>query len=243
VTHVVVGASSGLGRALAEALAARGKDLLLAASDDRDLQPLASDLGIRHGIRVQTVARDAGDPAGLAEALDEALGDATLDALLLPLGSSDDADDVSLAPDRAEELVRINLLGVTAVVSRLVPRLIARRSGAIAGFGSVAAERGRSRNMVYAAAKRALDSYFESLRHRLEGEGISVVLYVLGYVDTNLAFGRPLPLPKADPKRLAASICDELGRARGRRYRPAWWRPVAFVLRHLPWFVYRRMRF
>ena len=166
-----------------------------------------------------------------------------VEALLFPVGTSVDDDDGTLPAERAEALVRINLLAVTAVVARLVPRMIARRQGAIVGFGSVAAERGRGRNVVYAAAKRALESVFESWRHRLEPEGLSVVLYTLGYVDTNLAFGRPLPFPKADPRRLAEQVCDELGRARGKRFLPGGWRLVAFVVRSLPWFVYRRLRF
>jgi short-subunit dehydrogenase len=244
LTCVVVGASSGLGRALAEALARRGQPLLLVASDERDLGPLAADLGTTRGIEARTLAHDAADHAGLAAAIDAALArDEPVDSLLFPIGTSDDADDLTLSPERAEELVRINLLAVTSVVSRLLPRMLARGRGAIVGFGSVAAERGRGRNVLYAAAKRGLASVFESLRHRLEGEGIAVVLYTLGYVDTNLAFGRPLPLPKADPRRLAERVCDEMGRARGRRFLPAFWRPVSFVTRSLPWFVFRRMRF
>ena len=243
MTCVVVGASSGLGRELAQALARRGKALVLAASDARDLEALAADLRLVRGVTVKTVAVDGTDHAGLARALDEAVGDDALEAVLCPIGSSYDDDDGSLPPERAEEIVRINFLAVTSVVARLLPRLLARRGGTIAGFGSVAAERGRGRNVVYAAAKRALESYFESLRHRLEPEGISVALYTLGYVDTNLAYGRPLPFPKADPRRLAEEIIGELGRARGRHYRPAWWGPIAFALRSLPWFVYRRLRF
>jgi NAD(P)-dependent dehydrogenase (short-subunit alcohol dehydrogenase family) len=121
--------------------------------------------------------------------------------------------------------------------------MIARGRGAIVGFGSVAAERGRGRNVVYAAAKRGLESVFESWRHRLEPQGLSVVLYTLGYVDTNLAFGRALPFPKADPHRIAEQVCDELGRVRGKRFLPGGWRYVAFMVRALPWFLYRRARF
>ena len=244
MTCVVVGASTGLGRALAEALARRGQALLLVSSDERDLVPLAADLMATQGIEARTLAHDAADHAGLAAAIDAALAkDEPIDGLLFPIGTSDDADDLFLPPDRAEELVRINLLAVTSVVSRMLPRMLARHRGAIVGFGSVAAERGRGRNVLYAAAKRGLMSVFESLRHRLEGEGIAVVLYTLGYVDTNLAFGRPLPFRKADPRRLAERVCDDLGRARGKRFLPGFWRLVSFAVRSLPWFVYRRMRF
>jgi len=70
-----------------------------------------------------------------------------------------------------------------------------------------------------------------------------VAFYVLGYVDTNLAFGRPLPFPKADPRRLAERVCDDLGRVRGRRFLPSYWRLVSWALQAVPWVVYKRLRF
>ena len=60
---IVVGASAGLGRALAEELAATGHDLVVVSSDARDLEALASDLRIRHGVRVVTVPFDLGGRA------------------------------------------------------------------------------------------------------------------------------------------------------------------------------------
>ncbi len=244
MTFVVVGASSGLGRALAEALGRRGRSLLLVASDARDLVPLAADLRLTCGVEAAFVAHDAVDHGGMAVAIEAALPkDAPVEAVLFPIGTSDDDDDGRLPAEKAEALVNINLLAVTSVVARLVPRMLARRRGALVGFGSVAAERGRGRNVVYAAAKRGLESAFESYRHRFEPEGLSVVLYTLGYVDTNLAFGRPLPFPKAHPRRLAEQVCDELGRARGKHFLPGGWRLLAFAVRAMPWFLYRRARF
>ena len=58
MTTVVVGASSGLGRALAEELARTGHELLLVASDPRDLSAIAADLGLRHAAKVHTLALD-----------------------------------------------------------------------------------------------------------------------------------------------------------------------------------------
>jgi short-subunit dehydrogenase len=244
VIFVVVGASAGLGRALAEALARRGRSLLLVASDERDLACLAADLRLTCGVEARVLAHDAVDHEGLANAVEAAIPkDEAVEALLFPIGTSDDEDDGTLPARRAAALVSINLLAVTSIVARLVPRMLAQRRGAIVGFGSIAAERGRGRNVVYAAAKRGLESAFESFRHRFEPQGLSVVLYTLGYVDTNLAFGRPLPFRKADPHRLAERVCDDLGRARGKRFLPGAWRFVALAVRSLPWFLFRRARF
>ena len=71
--------------------------------------------------------------------------------------------------------------------------------------------------MIYAASKRALQTWFEGLRHACAGTPVRVRFYVLGYLDTNLAFGRRTLLPRADPARLAARVVREPGRARGGR--------------------------
>jgi short-subunit dehydrogenase len=245
VTWIVVGASAGLGRALAERLGREGRPLLLVAGDARDLEVLAADLKLS-GSSVRVLAHDAADHEGLARRLAEAVRpDEELDGLLFPLGAMApaDKDDGQLAPAEAERLLRINFLSVTSVVGRFLPKLLAQGRGTVAGFGSVAAVRGRSRNVVYSASKRALESYFESLRHLGESRGLRVVFYTLGYLDTGLAFGKELRLPKADPARIADRVCGELGRRSGGRYAPRWWAPAAAVIRRTPWFLFRRLKF
>jgi short-subunit dehydrogenase len=243
VTWAVVGASAGLGRALCERLARDGRALLLVASDPRDLEALACDLRLACGARARVLAHDGADHAGLAEALARALEGEEVEGLLFPIGATADDDEGGLDAARAEQIVRVNLLAVISVVSRFLPAMLARGRGAIVGFGSIAAARGRGRNVVYSASKRALESYFESLRHLCEPRGLCVALYVLGYVDTQLAFGQRLLLPKADPAAVAARVCDELGRRRGRRHLPAFWGPITRLLRALPWPLFRRLRF
>lgn len=243
MTWIVVGASAGLGRALAARLAADRRALLLAASDGRDLDAIAADLAIRFGVRVRTVAHDAADPAGLAGALVQAVAADPVEGLLFPVGLSEDDDDGALPPDRAARLNAVNYLSVEAVCAAFLPRLIAQGSGTLAGFGSVAAARGRGRNVVYAASKRALESHFESLRHALEPRGIRVFFFVLGYMDTALAYGKTVPFPKADPAAVADAVVRAFAGSGGRRHLPGWWAAITFAVRALPWAVYKRMRF
>ena len=243
MTWVVVGASAGLGRAIAEVLGRERQSLLLVAGDERDLAALSADLEVA-GARIRTIAHDAADHAGLADVIAESLTpEEEIEGVLFPLGAMAPGDDGSLTPQEAERLVRINFLCVTSVVGRLLPRLVRQGNGVIAGFGSVAAVRGRGQNVIYAASKRALESYFESLRHLGEPRGLTVVFYTLGYMDTGLAFGKRLLFPKADPSSVATRVRRELGRERGGRYEPKWWGMIAAAVRRLPWFVFRRLRF
>ena len=243
MTAVVVGASAGLGRALAEALAAAGHDLVVVSSDARDLEALASDLRIRRGVRVVVVPLDlGGELCGLGRLRNAASELGGPDALLLPIGWTTAVDDATLGADVAERLVRTNFLSVTAIVAELLPELRKKPRASVLGFGSVAATRGRGANMVYAASKRALQTWFEGLRHACAGTPIEVCFYVLGYLDTSLAFGRRTLLPRADPSRLAARVVRELGRRGGVVYYPPAWRVVCAVLPLVPFFVFKRLK-
>jgi short-subunit dehydrogenase len=242
VTAVVVGASAGLGRALAQELAAAGHDLVVVSSDARDAEAVASDLRIRYGVKVTALALDLAverpDLAPLKRAAGE-LGGA--DALLFPIGWTAASDDAATSRDVAERLMRTNFLCVTAIVAELLPGLQRKARASITGFGSVAAVRGRDKNMTYAASKRALQTWFEGLRKACAGSSVQVSFYVLGFLDTSLAFGRRTPLPRADPARVAARVVSNLGRG-GVWYHPRAWRILGAVLSLLPFFIYKRLR-
>jgi short-subunit dehydrogenase len=243
VSVLVVGASSGLGRALATELALHRHDLLLVASDARDLEAIAADLALRHGIEARVLALDLArepDPGARIAAAVEGLP-SPLSAALLPLGMSRADDDLSLDGARIGSLLAINLHAPLAIVHALAPGLAARH-GLVVLFGSIAAVRGRSRNVVYAAAKRALDSLYESLRHRHGAIGLRVQLYRLGFVATNLTWGMQLPLAPAQPSALARQVVRRMGRGSSRRWLPRRYALVAMVLRLLPWPVFRRLR-
>lgn len=244
MTYFLLGASAGLGRALARRLAAAGHHLILVSSDERDVAAMAADLSVRHGTRTVAIAADVGDGDAYLERVAEAaqaLGG--LDGVLCPIGVVGDRDDSRLTAWRAAWLTRVNFLSVVGAVTRFLPALHSRRRVVIVGFGSVAAARGRRTNVVYAAAKRALQSFFESLRHACVGSNIIVQFYVLGYLDTNLAFGRRILLPKGDPDTLSARVLRDLGRNIGVAYYPAFWRPLCAALRHAPWFLVKRCAF
>lgn len=241
-TAVIVGASSGLGRALATELARRGQALLLVASDARDLQALANDLALRFEATVATLALDlAREPDPGARIL-AARGELPpLSALLLPVGLSLADDDFSLPAARIGELLSINLHAPHAIVHALLPALREAR-GTIVLFGSIAAARGRGRNVVYASAKRALESLYESLRQAHPPRALHVQLYRLGFLATNLTWGMKLPMPASDPADIARHVAYRLGKRSFARYLPRRFALVAAIVRALPWFAFRRMR-
>jgi short-subunit dehydrogenase len=244
MTYVIVGASAGVGRALAARFASAGHDLILVSSDERDLRATTADLAIRYGVTACHVAADVSDgDSYLDRVASAAVEMGGIDGLLFPLGTVALIDDCSFDPDRLTWLTRVNYESIVSAVTRFLPELRTRRQATVVAFGSVAAVRGRSRNVAYSAAKRALQSFFESLRYASVGSSITVQFYVLGYMDTTLASGLRTAIRKGDPDTLSARVLKNLGRDIGVVYYPSFWRLAVAAVRHTPWSIFKRITF
>ncbi len=239
-----MGASAGVGRALSEALAARGDALLLVASDARDLEPQASHLRRMYGVQVEIVAADAiCSEEFLGKIISAAQRFGEIQGLFFPIGASRSDDSGTLPVDEARSLIDANLFTVMAVVGHFLPVLLAANHGCIVGFGSIAAIRGRQTNVIYAAAKRGLASYFESLRRIAAQSQVRVQFYQLGYVETQQTFGRRLLFRPAHPAGIATVVVQNLDRDIGMRYLPRYWAPIAWLVSVLPWAIFKRLPF
>lgn len=244
MSYLIVGASKGLGRALAERLAACGKNLVIVASDASELEEQAKDLQIRYSIKVEYAAlRVACDQNTLA-LIKEATGRLDkLEGILFPIGYSRNDDDGCLDAPELERIVSSNLSGIMAITACFLPELISQAKGNLVFFGSVASERGRSSNIAYAAAKRGLQSFYESMRHRLSATDLQVQYYQLGYLKTAQTAGKKLPFPAAEPEAAAKYIVARLNSGSGSCYYPGFWALICFALRLTPWFVFKKLKF
>ncbi|HEY9216142.1 MAG TPA: SDR family NAD(P)-dependent oxidoreductase [Ancylobacter sp.] len=241
---LVVGASAGVGRALCEALAQRGAALLLVASDSQDLEALAAHLRLVHGAEVRTVAVDAGAPAACVAAIAEAAATfGEIDGLYFPIGASRRDDLALLETQDALKILNSNLTVVIALAAHFLPQLLRQQRASIVGFGSIAAVRGRKANVVYSAAKRGLESYFESLRHLAVGSGLRVQFYRLGYVETQQSFGQRLLFPVVTPKQVAEHVMANGDRDVGAQFFPRFWTLIALAIAWLPWPIYKKLNF
>jgi short-subunit dehydrogenase len=241
LTYAVIGASAGVGRALSDALAARGHDLVLVASDSRDLAALADHLKLTHSIAVSTISVDFSEPGrAVAEVAAAIRGLDDLAGILCPIGYSV-VDDNGTLGDEAQRILNINLGAVIALAATFVPDFLSRDRGSFVAFGSVAAIRGRRRNAVYAAAKRGLRSYVESLLCVTNRTGVEVQLYELGRVATGQTFGRTFFPPAASPEQIAGHVVRCLDSGSRITYLPRYWRPVGALLRLIPRSLFCRL--
>ena len=238
---LVIGASAGLGRALAEALAARGHALFLVASDETDLVPLASDLMLRFGIDVSVRAENlaSADPEGLREDVMARLGG--VDNLFYVAGESSLDDSGCIADAMANRLMSVNFSAGVRIVNTFLGIMENNPAANFVGIGSVAACRGRRNNSIYGAAKRGLEFYFETVRHHLARHHCRVQFYRLGYLETQMTLGQDLRFPAMAPAAAAQKICDNLGKDLGVVYLPRWWFGITSILQLLPWHIFCRL--
>lgn len=206
----MIGASTGIGRATASALHARGARVVVSA---RKLQAL-EDFAARH-------------PGSVALALDATDGDAihTATQSLLALGSLDcvvycaghyqamRADAIDL-PDMLRH-VDVNYLGALRVMDAVLPALIARGSGHFSLVGSVAGYRGLPNSLAYGPTKAAMINLAETLYLDLHARGIGVSIINPGFVQTPLTAGNEFDMPALlTPEQAAQAIVK--GWAQGR---------------------------
>ncbi|WP_405580151.1 SDR family NAD(P)-dependent oxidoreductase [Streptomyces sp. NBC_01092] len=157
---IITGASKGLGRALAEGLAARGWDLVLDARTPEALQETASGLGERHGTRVTAVPGDVTNAGHRAELVAAAWKLGGVD-LLVSNASALGAEPLvrldELPLEGLRRALEVNVVAALALVQEAMPLLRAARTGAVITVSSDAASEAYETWGGYGASKAALD--------------------------------------------------------------------------------------
>ncbi len=234
------GASSGIGRALAERYHRAGWRLALVARRELEIKSWAS----AHQLSASSYQIYGADVAQMDSII--AAGQACLqhqglpDVVIANAGISVGMDTAERADlDVMARVFATNNLGLAATFHPFISAMTQRGSGRLVGIGSVAGIRGLPGHGAYCASKAAVISYCESLRGELRASGVRVVTICPGYVDTPLTrqnrYGMPfLMTPEAFAERAFKAI------ETGRSYRVIPWQMgvAAKLLRLLPnpWF-------
>jgi short-subunit dehydrogenase len=241
---LVIGASSGIGRALAHRWASAGANLVLAGRDADDLGRTAIDLSIRYNIRAETVPLDVLDysrhPACWSEA--NAKADGQIDGVILAHGFLPTQSEAQQELETLRKTIETNYTSAASLLNVIADDFESRRSCFICVVTSVAGDRGRQSNYIYASTKAALTGYLQGLRQRMAKANVLVVTIKPGFVDTAMIWGKPGTFLVAPPERVAKDTFRAVKRGRGEIYTPWFWRYVLLILRLIPDFLYRRMK-
>ncbi|MEX5721022.1 SDR family NAD(P)-dependent oxidoreductase [Geodermatophilus maliterrae] len=188
-TAVVTGAASGIGAALAPALAARGSDLVLLDRDTGRLDAVAASVRAAHpGRRVTTVLADLADAAQVQRAADTLVAEHPGTTLLVNnagIALTGRFDQVTLA--EFDEVLAVNFSAVVRLTHALLPTLKAHPGAHLVTVSSLFGLMAPAGQAAYASSKFAVRGFTEALRHELAGDGVGVTSVHPGGIRTRIA--------------------------------------------------------
>ncbi|MFE2106511.1 SDR family NAD(P)-dependent oxidoreductase [Kitasatospora sp. NPDC059463] len=219
---LLTGASSGIGAATADRLAAARWRLLLSGTDQTRLDAVAARTGGR------PLPADLAKPDGaqrLAEAAHAAAG--RVDALVASAGIGWRGPFARTPADTLDRMLEVNLAAPLRLTRLLLPGMLERGRGRIVLLGSMAGQVGVRDEAAYAATKAGLTMFAESLWYELRGTGVGVRLILPGAVETpffatrGTDYQRERPRP-VSPEAVADIVHDALTTSRDRVFVPHW---------------------
>jgi uncharacterized protein len=182
---VVTGASQGIGEALAAELAARGHHLIITARREDVLTEVAARITDRYGVTVEVRAVDLTD-AFDRDRLGQELSERNISILCNNAGTATFGPVAELDPEGEKKQVALNVVAVHDLTLAVLPGMIARGGGGILISGSAAGNSPIPNNATYAASKAFANTFSESLRGEVKGNGVHVTLLAPGPVRTDL---------------------------------------------------------
>ena len=239
---LVLGATSGIAEATCRIWAAQGASFFLVARNAEKLAAVAADLKTRGAGYVDTAVVDLDDTDRHAGLLSHAVNSLTgMDIAYLTYGILGDQEEAERDFNAAAQIIHTNFMAPVSLLTWLANYCVQRRSGLIAVLSSVAGDRGRKSNYAYGSSKAGLSAFLEGLRNRVDREGVTVLTIKPGPVKTAMTARMAKSEKFADPDAVAESIVKAVRKRKDVAYVPFQWRPIMFIVRHIPERIFKKM--
>lgn len=182
----ITGASSGIGEALAQLLAAEGATIVLSARRENELQRVAA--GLNKKAKSMILPLDLANTSNVDALAAKVIAQfGCIDVLINNGGISQRslAKDTPMDIDR--KIMEVNYFGQIALTKAVLPHMLKQKSGHIVVMSSISGKFGFYLRTAYAASKHALHGFFEALRLENEADGIKVTMAVPGKIQSNIS--------------------------------------------------------
>ncbi|MBH8560766.1 SDR family oxidoreductase [Nostoc sp. CENA67] len=185
-TALITGASSGIGKAFAQELAARQTNLVLVSRSEEKLNQLAKQLQEKYKIQVDVIVKDLTEPNAPAAVFDATkVKGLTIDLLINNAGFGDYGDFAESDRERQTKIIQLNILALVDLTHHFLPLMRQRRSGSIINLSSITAFQPMPYLSVYAASKAFIVSFSQALWAENRSYGVRVLVACPGPIETN----------------------------------------------------------
>ena len=239
---VVISATSAIARACIEQWANSGShEFLLAGRSKERLKATESDLMIRFpNSKFSSLGLDLNSSVDVQNLID-LLTKKPVDMALVAQGSLTDQGKASAELDYLKEQLQLNVISAALFTEGLAGLFERQGFGTLGVIGSVAGDRGRAYNYSYGSSKAFLETFCRGLQQRFAGTKVRVSLIKPGPTATPMTSTHKGK--QAEPVDVAKVIVAGLGKARRTIYAPKIWRLVMYVVRAIPFFIFKRLNF
>lgn len=231
----LIGASSGIGEALARQLDQLGCQQMLSARSADKLDTLATELK-----QATTLPFDITSTEATQQAFNKLLAAwRGVDLVVLMAGSYSEMSVQNFDLDKVKQQIDVNLNGTMNVLANILPHLIGQKAGHIAIVSSVAGYRGLPNSLAYGPTKAALTNLAEALYVELKPHSVSVSVISPGFVDTPLTRKNTFPMPfLITAEKAAQEIIVGLEKGEFETHFPKTFTRTLRMLRILPYSIY-----
>jgi NAD(P)-dependent dehydrogenase (short-subunit alcohol dehydrogenase family) len=243
---LIIGASSGIGKAIAEQLLKHGVSVAMVARRREPMEEIAQGAtppsgGVARGkaLVYEHDVRHYEEVPALFQQITLDLGGLDLVVYASGVMPSVEENEYNFTKDR--EMIEVNLLGAFAWLDEAAARFERTKSGTIIGISSIAGERGRRGSPAYCTSKAALSTFLESLRNRLSRYGIKVVTIKPGFIDTEMTRGKSGLFWLISAEAAATKILHAARSGKSTAYIPGRWRIVSMILHSIPSFIFKHL--
>ena len=244
---IIIGASDGIGAALAQRLAREGYTLALLARRQDKLDLICDEINRTTAEHCAfAYVHDVIEVEKVPELLRRIVANlGGLDLVVFVAGVNyppGGMEKYNFGNDRA--MIEVNLIGALAWLNPVAEMFQSAQAGQIVGIGSVAGDRGRVGNPGYNTSKAGLATYLEALRNRLTRRGVHVLTVKPGFVQTEMIKAAQGPTPfMIAPEKAADDIWKAMQKRKQMIYTPSIWRWIMLAIQHTPSFIFRRLSF
>ena len=232
---IIIGATSGIGKELADIFILKGYSVGLAGRRTSLLDDLKKKNPDRYFTKYIDVSQTAEAINQLKELIAEMEG---VDIIVISSGVGYVNNDLQWPLEK--ETIDVNVSGFTSMANVAMHHFLSKGSGHLVGISSIAALRGDGDAPAYNASKAFVSNYLEGLQKKVAGSSITVTDIQPGFVDTAMAKGDGL-FWVASPQKAAQQIYNAIERKKKHAYITKRWRLIGWLLKVLPEFIYNRI--
>jgi decaprenylphospho-beta-D-erythro-pentofuranosid-2-ulose 2-reductase len=239
-TVILVGVTSALGKALVREFAVNNYDLVCCSRQKRQGRIIAQDAALRFGVKTSYYQYDAKKLKTHGQLLHKIKSEHhNVVGLIIIHGYLDENDGLHLTLEGLRTLISINFESIVTF-TKTFANMFNKEGNFVAVVSSIAGDRGKERNLVYNAVKRATSTYLQGFRQA--AKGIHVLDVKPGFIDTPMTWGSVDSRLIASREKVAKDIVQAIHARKRVLYTPFFWKYIMLLIKHIPGPIYDRLK-